>query len=50
MITTTFNIGPNIVTIHDPADTPEARARRQERLKKACVRFWMAKEKEEARK
>ena len=47
MTTTTYNFGPHTVIIHDPADTPEAKARRQERLEKACVRFWEAKEKEE---
>ena len=49
MTTTTLQIGPNTVHIHDPADTPEARAKRQERLERAVVKFWRAKEKEEAR-
>ena len=43
---TTLKIGQHTVIIHDPAETPEAKARRQERLEKACVRFWQAKERE----
>lgn len=39
MITTTYEIGKNTVIIHDPAETPEAKAERQKRLEKACVRF-----------
>lgn len=39
MITTTYEIGKNTVIIHDPAETPEAKANRQKRLEKACVRF-----------
>ena len=39
MITTTYEIGKNKVIIHDPAETPEAKAKRQERLLKACERF-----------
>lgn len=49
MTTTTYQIGPNIVRIHDPADTPEAKALRQKRIEKACVRFWMETEKREVR-
>ena len=49
MTTTTYNFGQHIVRIHDPADTPEARARRQQRLEKACVKFWQEKEKSEVR-
>lgn len=49
MTTTTYNIGPHIVRIHDPAETPEAKARRQKRLEQACVRFWKEKEKSEVR-
>ena len=44
MTTTTLKIGQHTVHIHDPADTPEAKAKRQERLEKACVRFWKEKE------
>lgn len=50
MTTTTLKISQHTVHIHDPADTPEAKAKRQERLEKACARFWRAKEKGEARK
>ena len=39
MITTTYEIGKNRVIIHDPAETPEAKAKRQQRLKEACERF-----------
>lgn len=39
MITTTYEIGKNTVIIHDPAETPEAKAKRQQRLLKACERF-----------
>jgi hypothetical protein len=49
MTTTTYNIGPHIVRIHDPAETLEAKARRQKRLEQACVRFWKEKEKSEVR-
>ena len=49
MTTTTYNIGQNIVRIHDPAETPEAKAKRQKRLEQACVRFWTEKEKSEVR-
>ena len=34
------------VRIHDPAATPEAKAKRQERIERACVRFWESKERE----
>lgn len=44
MTTTTYKIGPNTVHIHDPADTPEAKAKQRERIEKACIRFWQAKE------
>lgn len=44
MTTTTLHIGQHTVHIHDPADTPEARAKRQERLERAVVTFWRAKE------
>ena len=47
MTTTTYNIGPHTVRIHDPAETLEAKARRQKRLEQACVRFWKEKEKSE---
>jgi hypothetical protein len=36
---TTFKIGKHTVVIHDPAETPEAKAERQKRFEKACVRF-----------
>lgn len=39
MITTTYKIGQHTVRIHDPAETPEAKAKRQARIEKACVRF-----------
>ena len=39
MITTTYEIGKNKVIIHDPAETLEAKAKRQQRLLKACERF-----------
>lgn len=39
MTTTTYKIGQHTVRIHDPAETPEAKAKRQARLEKACVRF-----------
>lgn len=39
MITTTYEIGKNKVIIHDPAETPEAKAKRQQRILKACERF-----------
>ena len=44
MTTTTYNFGQYIVHIHDPADTPEAKAKQMARIEKACVRFWKAKE------
>ncbi len=44
MITTTYNFGPHIVHIHDPADTPEAKAKQRARIEAACIRFWKAKE------
>lgn len=50
MTTTTLTYGRHTVHIHDPADTPEAKARRQERLEQACIRFWKAKEREANRK
>ena len=49
MTTTTYQIGPHTVRIHDPADTPEAKALRQKRIEKACVRFWVETEKREVR-
>ena len=39
MITTTYKFGIHTVTVHDPADTPEAKARQRERIKKACIRY-----------
>ena len=39
MITTTYQIGQHTVRIHDPADTPEKKAKQQERIEKACIRF-----------
>lgn len=39
MITTTYKFGQHTVRIHDPADTPEKKAKQQERFKKACIRF-----------
>jgi hypothetical protein len=39
MITTTYKIGRHTVRIHDPAETAEAKAKRQARLEKACIRF-----------
>lgn len=39
MITTTYQFGQHIVRVHDPADTPEAKARQHERIKKACIRY-----------
>jgi hypothetical protein len=39
MTETIFEIGKHTVVIHDPAETPEAKANRQKRLEKACVRF-----------
>lgn len=50
MTTTTYKCGQHTVHIHDPADTPEAKARQQKRLEQACVRFWVAKEREVSRK
>ena len=47
---TTYTINGNTVRIHDPAETPEAKERRQERIKAAAVRFWKAKERQEADK
>ena len=46
MTTTEYKIGQHIVRIHDPADTPEAKAAQQKRIEAACVRFWKAIEKE----
>lgn len=46
MKTTTYNFGNCIVNIHDPADTPEKKAKQRERIEKACVRFWEAMERE----
>jgi hypothetical protein len=40
MQVTTYKIGNNTVRIHDPAETAEAKARRQERIEKACKRFF----------
>ena len=50
MTTTTYKFGNHTVNIHDPAKTPEAKAKRQERLEAACIRFWQAKEREAVRK
>ena len=50
MTTTTYKFGKHIVRIHDPADTPEAKAEQQKRLEAACVRFWQAQEREAVRK
>lgn len=50
MTTTTYKFGNHTVHIHDPAKTPEAKAKRQERLEAACVRFWQAKEREAVKK
>ena len=50
MTTTTYKFGEHTVHIHDPADTPEAKARQQKRLEQACIRFWTAKDKEVSRK
>lgn len=50
MTTTTYKFGKHTVHIHDPAETPEAKAKRQERLEKACVRFWQSVEREAVRK
>ena len=49
MTITTLQIGQHIVRIHDPAETPEAKAKRQARLETACVKFWQAKEREAVR-
>ena len=46
MTVTTYKIGQHTVNIHNPADTPEAKAKQQKRLEAACVRFWQAKERE----
>ena len=40
MITTTFKYEKAIVHIHDPAETPEQKAKQRERIEKACIRFW----------
>ena len=50
MTTTIYKFGNHTVHIHDPAKTPEAKAKRQERLEAACVRFWQAKEREAVKK
>lgn len=39
MITTTYKFGQHIVRIHDPADTPEKKAKQRQRIEKACIRF-----------
>ena len=39
MITTTYHFGKHVVRVHDPADTPEKKARQRQRIEKACVRF-----------
>ena len=48
---TAYEFEKGTVRIHDNLEsgTPEWEERK-ERWKKACVRFWIAKEKEEARK
>ena len=43
---TTIKVGQHTVRIHDPAETPEAKAKQRERLEKACIKFWQAKERE----
>jgi hypothetical protein len=48
MITTTYQIGQHTVRIHDPAETVEAKARRQERFEKACIRFMQHVERQRA--
>lgn len=50
MTTTTYKFGQHVVHIHDPAETPEAKAKRQERLATSCVKFWQAKEREAVKK
>ena len=49
MITTTYQFEKGIVRIHDPADTPEKKAKQRERIEKACIRFMQAVERERAR-
>ncbi len=46
MKTTEMKIGQHTVYIHDPADTPEAKAAQMQRIEKACIRFWKAIERE----
>lgn len=50
MTTTTYKFGRHTVHIHDPSDTQEAKAIQQKRLEQACIRFWVAKEREVSRK
>lgn len=40
MKTTTYQFDGYTVRIHDPAETPEQKAKQHERLVKACVKFW----------
>ena len=39
MITTTYKFGRHTVRVHDPADTPEKKAKQQQRIEKACIRY-----------
>ena len=50
MTTTTYKFGNHTVHIHNPAETPESKAKQRERLEAACVRFWHAKEREAVKK
>ena len=48
MKVTTYQFAKGIVRIHDPAETPEAKAKQHERIEKACIRFMQAVERERA--
>ena len=48
MIITTYQFEKGVVRIHDPADTPEKKAKQHERIEKACIRFMQAVERERA--
>lgn len=39
MTTTTYKFGRHTVRVHDPADTPEKKAKQMQRIEKACIRY-----------
>ena len=36
---TTYQFGKHTVTVHNPAETPEAKEKQRQRIEKACIRY-----------